>query len=390
MDSEGLGCFAMINMPYEDIIRRIKEEKDVTDEELNSSIKKKMDQLSGLISKEGAAYIVANDLGVKLVQTSGLVKIKNIVSGLRNVETAGKVMQKFDLREFETERGKGKVQNFIIADETGEIRVTAWNDQVDGLKKFDNGDIIKVENGFIKTNQGRKEVHLNDRAKITVNPPDIKIEGVTANIAAAPQEAVRKKISELKENDQNVEMMATIVQVYDPRFFEQCPECRKRPTLKDGEFVCETHGTITPAYGYVTNVILDDGTDSIRIVCFKEQMQELFAKTDSELLKYKDSPEKFEEIKTELLGEQIIVTGRINRNAMFDRLEMIANKIQGNIDPEQEIEKLNSTEKTETVENNASEKEEIVENKDTEKLKSAEKTETVENKEKELPSIDDL
>lgn len=359
-------------MPYEDIIQRIKEEKDVTDEELNSSIKKKMDQLSGLISKEGAAYIVANDLGVKLVQTSGLVKIKNIVSGLRNVETAGKVMQKFDLREFETERGKGKVQNFIIGDETGEIRVTAWNDQVNALNKFDNGDIIKIENGFVKTNQGRKEIHLNDRAKITVNPPDIKIEGV-ANIAAAPQEAVRKKISELKENDQNVETMATIVQVYDPRFFEQCPECRKRPTLKNGEFVCETHGTITPAYGYVTNVILDDGTDSIRIVCFKEQMQELFGKTDSELLKYKDSPEKFEEMKTELLGEQVIVTGRINRNAMFDRLEMVANKIQINIDPEQEIEKLKSTEKPETVESNASEKEEIVE-----------------NKEKELPSIDDL
>ena len=34
----------------------------------------------------------------------------------------------------------------------------------------------------------------------------------------------RKKISDLGENDQNVEIMGTIVQVFDPRFFTVDPE----------------------------------------------------------------------------------------------------------------------------------------------------------------------
>ena len=79
----------MINMAYEDIITKIKEKSDIGNEELTNKINKKMEQLSGLISKEGAAYIVANDLGVKLVQSEGMVKIKDVVAGQRNVETAG-------------------------------------------------------------------------------------------------------------------------------------------------------------------------------------------------------------------------------------------------------------------------------------------------------------
>jgi len=330
----------MINMPYEDIVERIKESKQISDEELSGAIKKKMDQLSGLISKEGAAYIVANDLGVKLIQTSGLVKIKNIVVGVKNVETAGKVTRVFDPVSFEREGRKGRVQNFMIGDDTGEIRVTAWNDQVDILNKFGAGDTIKIENGYVKTNQDRKEVHLNDRSKITVNPSDINIENVAVQSAPVRTEAARVKINELTDSMSNAEVFATVVQVYDPRFFEQCPECRKRPTLKDGEFVCEQHGTITPQYGYVINAILDDGSDSVRIVCFKEQMQQLFKRTDTELLPYKDSPEKFEELKTDLLGEQVIVVGRVNRNAMFDRIEMVANSVKRDIDPKDEIEKL--------------------------------------------------
>ncbi len=293
-----------------------------------------MEQLSGLISKEGAAYIVANDLGVKLVPAGGMVKIKDIVAGMRNAETAGRVVRKFDLVEFERDGRKGRVQNFIIADETGSVRVAAWNDMVEVLRQFEQGDIVRVVDGLVKSNQGQLEIHLNDRSRLTVNPPGIEIEGV------ADTKAQRKKISELRESDQNAEVLATIVQVFDPRFFEQCPTCRKKPELRDSKYICAVHGEITPMYGYVTNIVLDDGTDSIRSVMFREQMQELFRKTDAELLSMRSEPEKFEELKNELLGEQVVVGGRIARNEMFDRLEFIANRVRRDVDPGEEIERL--------------------------------------------------
>jgi ssDNA-binding replication factor A large subunit len=331
----------MISLPYEEIIRKIKEKNSISDADLNAKIKAKMDQLSGLISKEGAAYIVANDLGVKLVQTVGLIKIKDIVPGQRSVETAGIVTRKFDIRSFETENRKGRVGNFIMADSTGQIRVTVWNDQVDIMDTFKEGDTIKIVNGLVKNNMGQAEVSINDRTKVLVNPSDVKIDGVQVSKSSPQRQSERKKISELKA-DEFAEVFATVVQVYDPRFFEQCPQCRKKPDMQGGEFVCEQHGKVTPDYGYVTNIVLDDGSDNVRAVMFKEQMQELFGKTDDELKALRATPEKFEDIKNDLLGEQIIVTGKVQKNEMFDRLELRSTKVQRNVDPGKEIEKLKS------------------------------------------------
>ena len=50
----------MIQMPLQDIINKITEKAGITEEEVNEKIKQKLEQLSGLISKEGAAHIIAN------------------------------------------------------------------------------------------------------------------------------------------------------------------------------------------------------------------------------------------------------------------------------------------------------------------------------------------
>jgi ssDNA-binding replication factor A large subunit len=377
----------MINMPYEDIIKKIKAGSSISDDDLNSRIKKKMDQLSGLISKEGAAYIVANDLGVKLIQAEGMVKLDSLYAGQRNIETAGIVTRIFDLIEFEKEDRKGKVRSLILADDTGQARITAWHDQTALLDKVKEGDTIKVVNGFVRNNQGQNEVHLNDRSKIVKNPEGITIKNVKVMQKA---EFSRKKISELQENEQNIEVFGTVVQVFDPRYFEQCPQCRKKPSLAEGEYVCAEHGKITPVYGYVTNIVLDDGSDSIRAVMFREQMQQLFGKTDQELLGYRSNIEKFEELKTALLGEQVVVAGRVVRNDMFDRLELRASKVMTDIDPEKEIAKLKAdSAKKEPVQGDVPKKDEKEELADTSGT-DAEDNDSTENeveKEETSPSV---
>ena len=109
----------MIKIPYEQIVERIKKEGNISEEEINGKIDSKMKQLSGLISKEGAAHIVANELGIKLFDSfTGKLQIKNIIAGLRNVETVGKVLQTYELREFTTNDRQGKVASLVIGDET--------------------------------------------------------------------------------------------------------------------------------------------------------------------------------------------------------------------------------------------------------------------------------
>ena len=56
----------MIQLPYEKLVEKIVENGNISENEVAEKIRKKMDSLSGLISKEGAAHILANELGVKL------------------------------------------------------------------------------------------------------------------------------------------------------------------------------------------------------------------------------------------------------------------------------------------------------------------------------------
>ena len=117
----------MIKIPLSDIISRIKEKTNLSDEDINNKIEAKLKQLSGLISHEGAAHIIANELGVKLFEiASGRLQIKNILVGMRDVEVVGKVMQVNELREFKTDNRDGKVASFVIGDETGAIRTVMW------------------------------------------------------------------------------------------------------------------------------------------------------------------------------------------------------------------------------------------------------------------------
>lgn len=325
----------MIKIPYEQIIAKITEKANISEEEINSKIKAKMEQLSGLISKEGAAHIIANELRVKLFE-EGKIKIKDILAGMRSVETLGKITNIYELREFQRKDGSpGKVVSFFIADETSRIRIVLWNDQTDMLKDLAVDKIVHIKDGLARENNNNTEVHLSSKSELIINP-----EGVSIGEIAQQPKTERKKIGELTEADKNVELLATIVQVFDPRFYEVCPECNKRLKPRESSLVCEVHGNVTPAFGYVLNLILDDGSSTIRTVFFRNQFANLLKMENNEVLKFKDSPGDFQPIKDELLGNIVKIIGRTSKNEMFDRLEFITQLVFPDPNPTEELKKL--------------------------------------------------
>lgn len=327
----------MIKIPYEQLLEKIKTEKNLTPEQIEEQIKIKMEQLSGLISKEGAAHILANELGIKLAQSDAKLKIRDLYAGLRTGELLGRVTRKFDIRAFQSGERSGKVGSFILADETGSVRVTCWNDQTKEMEPLVQDDIVAVIDGTVRENRGALEIHLNERTKLLRNPEGRSVAALAVQSAPA---ALRKQIKVLEENQNNVELLGTIVQVYDMKFFERCPACKKRIKEQEVGFQCPDHGLVKPEFSYVMNVYLDDGSGNIRVVLFGTQLQQLLKKTDDEIQIYRTAPETFEKLKTDLLGEMLKVTGRVTKNMMFVRLEFIANKVETNINPEEEISKL--------------------------------------------------
>jgi hypothetical protein len=176
---------------------------------------------------------------------------------------------------------------------------------------------------------------MNDRSKLLINP-----EGETVGALKEYSPSERKHISELTEGAENVEILGTIVQVFEPRFFEVCPECGKRMKPENGKYVCDIHSTANPEYSYVMNTYIDDGTENIRCVFFRNQIERLLNKSKEEISVYRENPAAFEAVKTSLLGNMVKLIGRVNKNTMFDRLEFVSQLVFTNLDPSEEIKKI--------------------------------------------------
>ena len=330
----------MIKIPYEEIVLKINEKTQMSVGEIEERVEKKLRQLSGLISREGAAHIVANELGVKIFeQLSGKLQIKNILSGMRDVETVGKVLQVSDAREFMKGDALSKVASMLVGDETGTIRVVMWGSQADNAANLGINDIVKVVGGYVRENNNRKEIHLNDRSQLILNPKG----EIVSEVFVETKQGNRKEIKNLNENDNEVELLGTIVQVFDIKFYEICPRCGKRAKPTASMFECVDHGNVIPAYAYVLNIVLDDGTETIRCVFFRNQLDRLLKLNQEQVLKFKQEPADFEAVKNNLLGTIVKLNGRANKNSMFNRLEFVVNSVDINPNPEEEMKRLSNS-----------------------------------------------
>jgi ssDNA-binding replication factor A large subunit len=305
----------MFKIPLADLKSKILETGTLSADDLDAKIKAKINELSGLISEEGAAHIIANELGISLAPPEKeSMKLKEIYAGMRGVSCVGKIVRKYDVREFQKDDRTGKVCSLLLGDETGVIRLVFWNEQVEQLTSVNEGDVLHVKNAYARENRSDRELHLGQKGEIEVNP-----EGIAVQSVRQTSEFTRKSINTLQAGESNVEVLGTVVQVFDPRFWSTCPECNKKVTQNGEVFDCATHGTVQPGTSYVMNVVVDDGTSTIRTVFWKNQTNNLVGKDD--LSEYKENPSSFEDVKTDLLGEQFKLMGRVVKNDMFDRLE---------------------------------------------------------------------
>jgi len=133
---------------YDLLIDRIAKSAGLERDEVIRKVEAKKAKLSGLISREGAAQIIAAELGISFEDQD--LKVSELMAGLRKVNIVGKVMRVFPIREFEKNDRKGKVANFVLADETGSTRVVLWDVNhialiEDGVIK--EGDVVEIKNG---------------------------------------------------------------------------------------------------------------------------------------------------------------------------------------------------------------------------------------------------
>lgn len=308
----------MIGLSYEDIIAKIKQEKGLTDAEINDKINAKLKKLSDLISKEGAAHIIANELNIDLFDID--FKIEKLKAGMTSVNIVGKVLKIYGIREYKSGLREGKVANLLIGDETGISRLVFWDTKFIKLLEdntIKENDVLKLRNCYVKVNNDFIELHLGNRGQIVVNP-----EGVIINARTTQLDYNLKKIQDLKVGDY-AGVFGTIVQIFEPKIFDACSECGKKVIMEDNQLKCPVHGNVPVKKVPILNLFFDDGTESIRSVLFRDQVSKLLGLTNEQVINL----ENFEDRKNELLGKQLVFVGRVNRNELFDRNEFSVQKI---------------------------------------------------------------
>ncbi|MDP7506121.1 MAG: OB-fold nucleic acid binding domain-containing protein [Candidatus Woesearchaeota archaeon] len=81
--------------------------------------------------------------------------IKDLEARQGNVDIVVEVMEVSEAKEFEKFGKQGKVANAMVKDESGEIKLTLWNDDIDKIKV---GDKIHIINGYVGEWQGEKQL----------------------------------------------------------------------------------------------------------------------------------------------------------------------------------------------------------------------------------------
>jgi replication factor A1 len=95
------------------------------------------------------------------------LEIKDLRNGMKRVSVEAKVVEKGDPREVKSRFNDEtyRIVDAVVADETGSIKLTLWNEQIDQVNVGDN---IKIENGYVTAFKGETQLNVGKFGKLTV------------------------------------------------------------------------------------------------------------------------------------------------------------------------------------------------------------------------------
>lgn len=93
------------------------------------------------------------------------MQIAELRSGSSKVDITAKVVEKGKTREVNTRFGRNQVAEATIEDASGSIMLVLWGDEI---LKINEGDNIKIENGYVKEWNGTLQLSIGKFGKLTI------------------------------------------------------------------------------------------------------------------------------------------------------------------------------------------------------------------------------
>jgi len=98
-----------------------------------------------------------------------MAKINEIKRGMSAVSVEAKVIDISERRQVQTKYGQRSVADAIIEDDTGQISLTLWENQIDAVPV---GSIISVSGAYVNEFRDKLQLSVPKTGKIEVKPSE--------------------------------------------------------------------------------------------------------------------------------------------------------------------------------------------------------------------------
>jgi ssDNA-binding replication factor A large subunit len=157
----------------QELKRKILEHRrDLTEAHIDKLIEEKLRTSKGFLTEEGAAFLIAQELGVKVMETEPArfeMNLGSLVENLKDISVMVRLISLYGCREFIRKDGKkGKILRATIADNTGIADLVVWDDRAETFKAQPN-QLLRISHGYTRRGlSGRLEIHVGDRGEVQV------------------------------------------------------------------------------------------------------------------------------------------------------------------------------------------------------------------------------
>ncbi len=238
------------DITLEETLHQIVKQTGIPLDEINKRIDAKIKNVSGLLTRLGAALVIADNLRVDIdLNKPGdgepSITVTSIIDGMKNIVVKGTVMSVYPLKEFQKRDGKtGRVANAMLKDDTGTIRVSVWDAKAEWfVNNIRRGDTIELVNVRAKksTYNGNMEIHADSKSSFNILQHEI------------PARNGSVQLKDMTDSMKSVTIVAKVEKKFQAHDF----------TKKDG------------SAGILRKVRVNDGTGAAFVIFWNERVGEI-------------------------------------------------------------------------------------------------------------------
>ena len=206
------------------------------------------------------AHGVEMDVAERVIQTNPTeCKISELKEGQGNVSVTGRIIS-MEARNVVARGRETTVYSGVLADDTGKVQFSAWNDL--GLKE---GETISIKGAYVRGWRGIPQLNLGDRCEVS---------RVDAVFDVVESGSSRKTVAEIVKVggglDMTVEGLVVDIKA-GSGLIKRCPQCNR--SILNG--ICTAHGQVTGINDLRLKIVIDDGTGAIGAIVKRQDTEKL-------------------------------------------------------------------------------------------------------------------